>query len=473
MKTIYAKLALLSSNLITVFIPACLLSVLIYAHSATAQVAITLGVQEIYDDNIYLEDDSNSLPEILSNPLTRPEEITDEDIERLDGDPNSDFITASTLALSFAIPTGKFLKTGAQGTVGSLMFADKNSENRITLDSNVLIESTKELLGETMFFNLSSEFDSQSNTISVAEGSVARQAQSHTAQFQTGAKGWAVTDQISLDLFYTLMRYDFLKEFTLNDERNDSLIKAQGADYIKNALDFGIKKEFSDRLSGKITSGVEYLSFMDSGDANVVDGQEDIQIPAENLNRINYDLGTSLDYELSQLFKISTHVGLESSYFDNKNEDSSNGVITDDEDSNTSLAYGISASYTPDLKTVLSSGIEQASGTDSSGARVLARTASLNASRKLTDAISFLLGGRFMQFDNDDSLSKSTDRYELSTTLTFSLTESLVLSTGMNYAHQSKDDNAIGDILSSYASDEYESTRLFVAISGGLVGIKR
>ena len=482
MSNILIKTLWLKLSLTTTFIFTFLLSSLIFYQVASAQVAITLGAQEIYDDNIYLEDDSSSLPTFITDPATRPEDVTEEDIERLDGDPTSDFITASTLSISWAIPTGKFLKTGAQGSVGALMFADHSSENRITLDSDVLMESTKELLGESLFFDVSSKFDSQSSTIGVAEGSAARQAQSHSAQFRAGEKNLPINDKVSIDAYYTLLRYDFLKEFTLDEERNDSLIKAQGNDYLKNAFDVGVKNKFSDVLSGKLTSGVEYLSFTGSNEIQIQqeDQQESQSITytdsAKDLNRVNYNVISWLDYELSQLLKVSGKVGFESSYFNNIDDsgstDSSDSSI---DDNSSSLTYGLFASYTPDLKTVLSPSIEQSSGTDSTGARVLARTATFNISRKLTDSVSFVLGNRFLQFSTDDSLSKSTDRYELSTTFTVSLTDTIVLSTGVNYANQSKDSNdtssVINEMITSYGADDYKSTRFFIALSGGLVGI--
>jgi hypothetical protein len=236
---------------------------LLVSTQAQAQVAISVGIQELYDDNVYLEDDSRSLPPELSDPNNLPEGTTADSLEPIDGDKNSDFITVPSVSIATALPTGQNIDSALEASLAALIFADRTDESRLAIDSHLTFASSETLLPEPFSVRLSSVLNSQSSDISVAEGSPARQSQSHTANLTLGVTDWGFGKNWYLSSNYGLTRYDYLEEFTF-DDREDRPFEERGSDYFKNGIGLQLRNEVSKRLTAGLNSNVDYTSFSET-----------------------------------------------------------------------------------------------------------------------------------------------------------------------------------------------------------------
>jgi hypothetical protein len=129
-----------------------------------AQVAVSVGVQQIYDNNIFLESTDKSTLDILSETLT-PEELGSLDLRRIDGDPNDDFITFPYIGVSGPIEIFEHIKSAAELKAGVYVFANESYENRFILDSNVKVSLEETILPEPFYLDLLSTISSRSNDI--------------------------------------------------------------------------------------------------------------------------------------------------------------------------------------------------------------------------------------------------------------------------------------------------------------------
>ncbi len=432
--------------------------------SVYAQVAITAGVQGLYDDNIFLEDDSISLPPELSDPANFPEGLTLESLKQVDGKKDDDFIMVPSLSIASAIPVGQNFDSSVEVSIAALMFTDNTDESRLTLDSHLTFGSSDTLLPDPLFFKVSSMLNSQSSSVSIAQGSTARQSQSHTATLVMGASDWSFAKLWTLSAKYALTRYDYLKEWTF-DDREERPYEEKGSDYTKNGLYFDIKNETSKQLTTSLNANVDYTSFSNSN-------SNDIDAMSKNdLNRIGYGAGVRATYLIQSPITVSASLGFDGAHYPDRESDSNeNSTNQDVDDNELSLRFGTSAIYTPDLKTSIEARINQTNGTDTDGQSIVSRSFALNGNRRFGDLTTLIVGGRFLQFQNGDELNDASERFELTTALSITLTKSITLSLGYNYADQNSDKDSEFSFHSSGHS--YTSHRVFIGLSGGLVGIK-
>ena len=418
-----------------------------FAVSAQAQVAISVGAEEIYDSNIYLENTNNK----TTIPADQASSI--ENIDPYDGDPNNDFITDLYISFSGNIPLTKYLKTSAEGRTGVMIFADTSDNDRITLDSLLNIESTEELLPKPWYSSISSNFDSQSRNVAVADGSTARQSETHTAAFDAGIKNWELSPKWDYSLIYGFQRVDYLGIFNFG---GDDGLNEDGADYFSNGAESDLGYKFTDTLKGDFKAGVDYYSFTSTGPNN------DSTMSTDELDRIDYDMTVGLTYQATQNLTLLGDVGFNASNYPNRDN-----TATDEDDSEINLTYSVGANYLIDAASNVTLLFEQTSGTNIDGTKITYRDVTINYQRTLTDRWSLNLGGRFMQYSGGDALSNPTDRYEGTIATNYAITKNVAISGGVNYTNQAAGSDT--DLLLN-TGDDYEAWRAFIGLSTGLVG---
>ncbi len=453
-----------------------ILSLGLLARPAMAQVALSVGVDEVYDDNIYLEDDLNTdAPVIVTDPGTGLTTVIPKD---LDGDKNDDFITNVYAAVSGAVPLSKHLKTGVEAKVGALVFAKEEEESRLTLDSTISIASEKTLLPEPLFFSIASEFRSDSSDIAVAEGSAAEGSQTHEAIVDLGLTKWEFMDRTDLDLYYTFTRHDFLGDFTFgsrSDSPDEVRQEAEGSDYFSNALHGRVNRHMTQQVDAFIAASTDFLTYTDVQSNTVV-----IDSGTDELDRFDNRYSVGTDYIVNDKVKVGGEVGLDHTHYVNDlssvdvtfiNPDGSQTVETIDRSQNeTSLFFAAYADYAPDKSTSVGLRADQESGNNIDGSRIETRSVSLNASRLFGERVQAGLGGRFLQFSEGDNLNDPTNRVEATVSLHYILTPSMTLGVGYSYINQNADSNSENNLITG--AGDYDSNRVFISFNAGLVGTK-
>ncbi|MCB0358530.1 MAG: hypothetical protein KDD44_02810 [Bdellovibrionales bacterium] len=439
------------------------------AQSAAAQVVVSMGVEEVYDDNLFLESGNKR---VVPEGFVPPEGLTVDDIFTVDNDGkiDDDFITNVFVDISTARELGRYGTLSADVGFGALIFADLDDENRLTLDSLIQLDANREMLPNHLYASLNSDFNSGGANVAVAEGTAARQVQTHTATFAFGLENLPVANQLEGNLGYNLVRHDFLGEFVLSD-RPDNRLEEEGSDFFANTLAGSLVYALNQTTDLDVSSNVTLYTF------STVNSNDNPDLTSEELDRFDYSVSTGIQHAFSERLQGSANVGVDFStlvdtpmdeVIEVTNPDgTTTSIVQTPDDTSSSLAFSGRLDATPFDGTGASLVVVQSSGVDTDGSRIIIRSVGLNLSQDITDRLQFGAGGRYMQFDQGDSLSDSTDRYSLSTSLRYALTESLSLSAGWNYTNQ--DASGQEDITSR--DQDYESNRFYVAINAGLVGI--
>ncbi|GEM_PF-5621691 len=429
--------------------------------SLSAQVAISLGVDEVYDSNVFLEDRTGFLGAIgegtgVAIPVDQ------------DGKLNDDFITTLSLGASGELKLTPYLKTALEGKTGYSAFANESSESRFNLNSLLSARSTEKLLARPYFAQVASEFASGSQDIGVAEGSAARQSVTHEARLRAGLERLEFSQALLWSAAYQFNRHDFLGEWTTGS-RSDRAIRERGSDYFSNGADSSLVYLFSERLSADLSLGTEYLSFTDVS-------SETREIANDELDRLDSRVSIGSNYSLSKTFQIFARVGLDHSYYSEDSIVSAAPIVEGEvpisveerDDTELSLNYSAGFSYQPWQWTTLSLSVAQSRGTNLDGQRVTVRSLTGNLIQKLDEQFDLLAGGGFSQFREGDSLSGSTDRFEGALSLRFFLAQATSVSLGYNYVDQNADDDAESLLLDSTS---YSGHRAFISLNSGLVGL--
>ena len=193
------------------------------ANVALAQVALSFGAQEIYDDNIYLEDDNGAFtPETLAafEALPPDQQALVRPPVNGDGDPDSDFITNLNIGLAGPVALSPHIQMGVDTTFGVLLFGSESDSNRLTLDSTIRIRPDETFLPQPFFVSFASSFSSGAADIAVADGTSARQSQSHSASMDLGVQDILLGEDTIFSSSYQLERRDFLGAFFFNEEND-------------------------------------------------------------------------------------------------------------------------------------------------------------------------------------------------------------------------------------------------------------
>ena len=454
---------------------------LIFTPSVQAQIAISLEVQQVYDDNIFLEDDIGMLsPESEAALAALPEEQRDAilNLEKQNGDPDSDFITLANIGLNGALNLGDVAQIGIDTGAGVAIFSDFDDENRFLLDSLIKLSLKEELLPRPFAFSVASEFRSGSNNIAVAEGSVARQTEQHTGSVSLGILDYEIANQTSLGLGYQFNQVNFLGEFRFDDDEID-LPPAldpddQGSDYSSHNLNLEVNRPISQKAKAGIFVGLRKFNFSEVK-SDDFEGNEE-----EDLDRLDWFFGLRGNMQISESVQFSASVGADFSKFDEERmprtvtvtdlSGVTNNILVERDDEESSLSFGATLAYAPPgTGLTLSTGVDQRSGTDVDGERIISRGVSANASYIPVERFLVTLGGSFNEFDQGDSLSDGTERFATTVALRYEISESMNVGAGWSYTNQESKDDSTESFL--FRSDDYESNKAFVNFNMGLVGL--
>ena len=449
---------------------------------ADAQVAISLGVQELYDDNVFLENDEDRRAFIASNDLIEQSSLNGEVPtilrDEVDGDPNDDLITNINLSLATRSPYfQKYADTSVQGSVGFLLFSEFEEQNRLTLDGRIDTAVSRDVLPDPYYATLSNALVSNSaNRAANAQGTASRTTQIYQLVGQTGIRGVPVADKTAFDFGYIGSLTLFLGDFLLND-REPGQFENDGADFHSHTLAATLRRQVSERLIASVTldAGTQIFTDVETIDGDLVPNNRN-----RDLDRRNYSGRVGLRYTASEALQFGGYVGAEqTSFVDDDIELRPVTVLGEDgqpttvfreiESSQNNLIFGADTSYTFAPGTTTLVGIQQDSGIDLDGDRITTRSVYANSLFSLNDRLGLTLSGRFFQFATDDELDDSTDRFEASASLAYSLTQQTSLVLGYTYADQTADSFRDDDLFGR--SREYKVNRVFVGVNVGLVGL--
>lgn len=457
---------------------AALLGVTALPQSGAAQVVYSLGVQEVYDDNIFLE--SGQTPKLPpAGSESTPFVLTPD----TDGLTNDDMITNISIGVSGALPISPHVKSSAGVKTGFLIFAEEDSENRMTLDTALEFKAEQSLVPDPFDVSLSSRINSGSGRVSVAEGTASRQSESHDATLSFGVRPLNLSQSATIDARYALARHDFLGEFLFKstddlDENVSSVtngkgrLEEEGANYYTNTLSSSIKYAVSTEAFLFLDNTVNYQTYTSSKTTDlfgVQHGEDD---------RLNYRPSLGVNYLLSQELLAVASVGLDLTKYSSTPEPRTISVVEEDgsittfeqtpSDTETSLFYSAALNYFPSKDLSFSLAADQSAGTDLDGDRVLISSVSLNGSYQVFEKLAAGAGGRYSQFNNGDSLSGATERFEGSAFLRYTLAPTWAVSAGYNYTQQNQGQDSTGVF---FRDGDYESNRVFISLDTGFVGL--
>lgn len=434
-----------------------------------AQIVVSAGVQELYDSNIFLEDNNAD----LSNTNLPPQAVN----KYVDGKLNDDFITNTYVETSSAPRMSRYFSSAIDARLGGMFFGSESSEDRITLDSLVKLESEEVLIRRPWSVSVTSAFNSGATSLGTAEGSAARRGQSHTATLNIDSGERMVLEKTTFAAGYSLVRYDFLGEFLTqsSDSQRDNFFKLRGSDYFDNRIHTKFTNVANSDTEFFLTNDADYMTFT-SGDSDTSSVES-----SSDLDRINYTPSVGARYIPMHDLVLSGQVGMDLSYYTNTppmrsvSSVNADGTVTTElktpSDTETSLFWGTDLTYLLTQSTTLGLTAMQSAGTDIDGNRVLVRTLALNLSQLFADTLVGTLGGRYSQFNNNNSLNNATDRFEALASLRYALTDTVALQFGYSYVKQNADFTNNSTVL--YGNGDYESHRAYVSLDTGFVGLPK
>ncbi len=145
-------------------------------------------------------------------------------------------------------------------------------------------------------------------------------------------------------------------------------------------------------------------------------------------------------------------------------------VTTQPSDTQSGFTFLANASYIPMAGAMLDAGASQLMSTDSNGDPIITRTVFFNGSIPLSERWRFVAGSSYTEYAADDSLSDSINRYELSGSLSYSLTPNISLVAGYNYAKQNDVSSGLSN-QATFDTNDYTVNRAFLGITSGFVGL--
>ncbi len=466
-----------ASSGVAFFLLLCL-PVLISA-TAQAQVAVSLGVQEIYDDNIFLEDNkSKPAPFVLDSALEQ--DFQDGTLSTLlpkqsNGKPDDDLITSVTLGLSSTFPwTEKYARSEAQVQAGLLFFADNPEEDRVTLDGVLDLEASDLWLPKPYFLSLRGDLQSQSNDVGVAQGTETKATETLTTTGSLGIRELEVLPRTFYDLYYTGSYHLSVGALRIQDSNNPTF-EDRGADYQTHtgttAVDYDLAAGWKVGLIGSV--GVQLFT-------NLGNSNSDRLQDAGSQDRTIADGHAFSRYEVSDKLSLNTSAGLGYSKLHDQpaprevsfigSDGKAATILVQETGDQQALLFDVDARYTFTPGTLTNAGVQQSLATDVNGDRIITRSVFLNQLIAITDRISLTGAGTYIQFSGGDQLNNASNRYEASATVNYSLTQFTALSLGYNYINQAGKDSDLQDRIRLNSTD-YEVNRVFLSLNTGIVGV--
>lgn len=440
---------------------------LLFTTSAFGQVAISLSVLESFDNNVFLES---------GEPVVIPEGIDFTPSDRLDGSEDSDFITFAGLKLSTAFDYPSVANVSASVDGGVFIFSDFNELNRFSVNSSVDVRASEALL-PGVNFGIFDKISTGSRNIGTTDSSVSNSLTTHSVGLNLGSREIALSDLSSTSLGYTFSRTDTLGDLTISTDEQDELeaelagTTDEGSDYYTHVLSNNSSYRVSQYTELGLTFAASILDFIN------INGND---IEQDDQDRKSFDVRAGVTTQASSSLSLSAGAGFSLSRFDEARsprsvtvvnpEDGTTTVAFEQPDQNqTDFVFDASGVFTPSAGTSFGAGISQQVGTDTDGDRILTRSVNINASKELTDRLVVTGTGRFFQFTSSDSLSTSSDRFELGATARYQITPYIAVSAGYNFTTQDADEQEAATIFDR--TRDYDVHRAFLTLDAGIVGL--
>jgi len=451
---------------------------------AAAQIAVSVGVQEIYEDNVFLEDDIGAFtPEALEGIQQLPEE--DQELfelpESQNGDPDDAFLTNLTLGISGGSPFSKYANLSFDATAGLIFFSGVDDQDRWSLDSLIELRPAEYVLPQWLDISANSAFQTDSFDSGIAEGSLARQTTRHIATLNVGTSHQLSKTVISA-LTYRLQQTSFIGETTFSDSEDEEDLSQllddddDGADFLSHTFGISLSKQFAARTTGSIGTSLQLIEF--SGGSSPDD--EDFN---DEIDRQLWSAEAGLVHSFSEKFSVNGRVGFSRTSFDEAREgrdvfalDVEEGleVIATEgsDDTPTTLTFSAGLNYIPNSAIAFGAFANQSVGLNSEGAEVAVRTINLNLTYIASDRLAFTAGGQHFETANDEDFEvDGLERLSSTLSATYSLSPSLTVSAGWSFTDQSGTLSQDGLDGLLFRSEDYESNRFFLSINKGLVGL--
>ncbi len=457
---------------------------LCFGSVAGAQIAVSVGVQEIYDDNVFLEDDlgaftAEAREEIELLPPEQQELF--ELPERQNGEPDDAFITNLSLGLSGGSPVGKYLRLTFDATGGLVFFSGVDDQDRWSLDSLVELTPEEYVLPPWLFISASSVFQTDSFDVGVSEGALARQTTRHIAGLTTRASK-ELSKTIGSSLEYRLQQTNSLGQTTLNSAEDEENLPEfledddDGSDFLSHTFALSISKQFSAKTQGRIGASLQLIEFSgsDSLDNDNFNDEIDRQI---------FGASANLTHAFSNSFSIYGGAGLSRTSFDEArqgievvNLDTAEGVAVTrtagSDDTPTNLTFSAGFDYLPSQSLAIGAGINQSVGLNAQGAEVGVRTTNLTLTYIANNRLSFTAAGQHFETANDDQIDiDGLERLSSTLSASYNITPSLSISAGWSFTDQDsgQGEEVLDGLL--FRSENYDSNRFFLSLNKGLVGL--
>jgi len=350
------------------FSPLLALVGLSLCQNAAAQVIYSVGTQQVYDSNIFLEDDKLS--------TSAPVDQDGNAFEQADGDLNGDFISNPYLSLAGKVPTGSKIVTNYNAKLGFILYNENTQQNRVTVDGTFAVSAGENLLPKYWTFSFSDTMSSQAGAVGVAQGSAAQQGQINIATISGGLNAYRLNESNAFSNLFNVSRQDFLDQFNLSSSNNnDQRLTIPGVDSYTYGMNTRLDHTIDSKWSVFLANTVNYFDVTggSSGDGGVANANVD-----SNLDRVNISPSVGGSYAASTRLQFTGSTGIDYSRFANSGDNTTSiGTATQDQ-TQSSFFYGGSSSYIVSSRASLGVNILQSAGTDINGGRLLSRSFGVN-----------------------------------------------------------------------------------------------
>jgi hypothetical protein len=447
----------------------------------SAQVSVTLGVQTIYDDNIFLEDTRPpDVPVLINDQLIgesgeKPDPLR---FENFDGKPNDDFITNISAGIAGSLPfLRQTLDSNYDLNAGLLLFSTYSEQDRIVLDGFLETSISDLVLPRPYYFTIRNGIFSTTNNVAAPTSTATQTTQNYILTGETGFRNAEVSRNLLYSLGYIGSYQKFLGEFNLNDIRNrPSLVRQGGVDFhshmANSSLDYRVNQDLEIGIAG--SGGMQIFTNITAGDFG------DANLDPGILDRINGELKGTIKYSFSKTLSFDGAAGIGYSQLRNTpdpfeftifNPDgTTESQLREARKSNAGLTYLLALNYAYRPGSLLTLGGSQGFTTNIDGQRFITRVSYLNISEPLLDDLRLVLGGSYMQFEDESDFTPNFDRFEGTASLNYHIGQATALIAGYNYTVQSA--NASDAFQErGFPIQNFKSNRIFIGITTGFVGL--
>ena len=474
------QLAVTTSLVTTSLAIAFLLISVAATEMANAQVAVSVGVRETYDDNVFLENGQrHPNPFVLNDAIEQ--DIKDGQLSILGGDPadgkkNGDVISNVNLSASGSMEdVSSAVKGGWNLGTGLLLFNKYTDYSRVTVDALVDVALKDTYLPKPFFVSASTGISSRTSDVSVANGSAARAAQTWNSNLRTGINDYVVAKETFLGAGYNLNYNKFLGQWVLSGN-TDKRFQQQGSDYLTNSLFSTLDHQFTKSLNSgfAVESGLQTFT-------KVQNSTLSSNLNKNSLDRYFTNITWDSTYVVDKKLSFTSSIGTNITSYKNQPAPFTQTTIGPDgkpvskvvqaDQTQSGLIYTFGSTYTFEPGSSLVLQIAQNRSSNINGGLITIRNYSATLNKSLSDRFFFTLGNSYLVYGAGNSVSNGLDRYEGTASLSYALTQDTNLSVGYNYATQNADDSSLNP-TSLFQSQDYDSNRFYINISSGIIGKK-